>query len=41
MRLKVGDIVPDCVFLRPDGTSVHLAEFQASALVLVFLRHLA
>ncbi|HEV3255587.1 MAG TPA: hypothetical protein VG013_01780 [Gemmataceae bacterium] len=41
MSLKIGDAVADCTFLRPDGTPVRLSAFQARALVLVFLRHLA
>lgn len=39
--LHIGDLVADCTLLRPDGTGVTLSEFQAPALVLVFLRHLA
>ncbi len=41
MALAVGDTVADCTFLRPDGTPVRLSEFEASALLLIFLRHLA
>ena len=37
-----GDTAPDLTFLRPDGTSVRLAEFlDREFLLLVFLRHLA
>ncbi len=41
MAVKVGDQIPDCPFLRPDGSPVRLSQFQAGALVVIFLRHLA
>lgn len=41
MAVQVGERIPDCAFLRPDNTPIRLAEFQARALVLIFLRHLA
>ena len=39
--VRIGDPVGDLPFLRPDGSEVRLAAFEAPALVLVFLRHLA
>jgi hypothetical protein len=39
--MKTHDIVPDQTFLRPDGSEVRLSAFDANALVLIFLRHLA
>jgi len=39
--LRPGDTAGDCTFLRPDGTPVRLAQFDAAALVVIFLRHLA
>lgn len=41
MALMVGDLAPDCPLLRPDGSAARVADFDAAALVLVFLRHLA
>jgi peroxiredoxin len=41
MAPKLGDVVGDFTFLRPDGRPVRLAAFTAPALVLIFLRHLA
>ncbi|HZT79905.1 MAG TPA: hypothetical protein VFA26_06780 [Gemmataceae bacterium] len=41
MALHVGDVVPDLTFQQLDGTPVRLSQFEAKALVLVFLRHLA
>ena len=41
MPLRLGDAVPDCAFLRPDGALLRLAEFPDRVLVLIFLRHLA
>ena len=41
MAPKLGDVIPDLSFLRPDGSTVHLADFSAKALVVIFLRHLA
>jgi hypothetical protein len=39
--LRAGDPIQDLAFLRPDGGEVRLAAFDAAALVMVFLRHLA
>ncbi len=41
MALKIGDVVPDFTFLRPDGSPLCLAEVTARPLLLIFLRHLA
>ncbi len=41
MTLAIGDRVADVQLVRPDGTPVRLSEIAASAVVLVFLRHLA
>jgi hypothetical protein len=39
--LKIGDAVPEVSLLRPDGSPARLTDFDAPALLLVFLRHLA
>jgi peroxiredoxin len=39
--MKFGDIVPDCTFLRLDGSEARLSEFTGQPLLLIFLRHLA
>jgi hypothetical protein len=31
---------PDFAFLQPDGTTLHVSQFGARPLVLIFLRHL-
>ena len=41
MPIKTGDAVGDLVFLRPDGSELHLSEFRGRPVVLIFLRHLA
>jgi hypothetical protein len=41
MALKLGDIVPDFIFLRPDGAPLRLADVPTRPLLLIFLRHLA
>ena len=41
MVVSVSGTVADCTFLRSDRTSVHLSDFKAEALLIIFLRHLA
>jgi hypothetical protein len=41
MALKVGDVVDDFAFMRPDGSPCKLSDFRRGALLLIFLRHLA
>ncbi len=41
MALKIGDVVPDLTFQRPDGSAFRLSEVTARPLLLIFLRHLA
>jgi hypothetical protein len=41
VALQVGDRVGDFAFVRPDGSSLRLAELTARPLLLIFLRHLA
>ena len=41
MSLQVGELVPNCTFLRPDETEVRLSGFEGKPLVVIFLRHLA
>jgi hypothetical protein len=38
--VRIGDTVDDFSFFRSDGSSVALSAFSASALLLIFLRHL-
>ncbi len=38
--LRIGQTVPDLVFVRTDGTPVPLSSFHGDAMVLVFMRHL-
>jgi peroxiredoxin len=39
--LKIGDAAPEVSLRRPDGTPARLTDFEAPALLVVFLRHLA
>lgn len=39
--MKLGDIVANCTFQRPDGSDARLSEFTGQPLLLIFLRHLA
>jgi hypothetical protein len=41
MTLKIGDVLPDFVFLRPDGSPLPLSDVPGRPLLLIFLRHLA
>ena len=41
MPMNIGDAVGDLVFLRPDGSELHLVELRGHPIVLIFLRHLA
>ena len=41
MPIPLGTLVPDLVFLRPDGGELKLSSFRGKPLVLIFVRHLA
>jgi peroxiredoxin len=41
MALHHGDQIGDLSFVRPDGSTLHLAELRGQPVLLVFLRHLA
>ncbi len=39
--MRLGEVVGDFTFRRPDGGEVHLGDFAGRTLLLIFLRHLA